>query len=80
MSKDERGRGREGEKHISAASCMSSTGDRANNPDMCPDLELNRGSLGAKADAQPTELHRPGVSFFFKCDHEENFDVTMWLV
>ena len=51
---------RQGEKHpCVVSSCISSTGDLAHNPDMCPDWESNRRPFGSQAGAQSTEPHQP---------------------
>ena len=39
---------------------MPSTGDLAQNPDMCPDWESNQQPFGSQASAQSTEPHQPG--------------------
>ena len=55
---------RKGEKHqCVVASRMSSTGDLAHNPGMCPDWELNWQPFSLQARAQSTELHQPGPIF-----------------
>ena len=57
----ERGEGeREGETHqYVVASRPPPSGDRACNPGMCPDWELNWRPFGSQAHAQSTELHQP---------------------
>ena len=60
----ERGREgeREGEKHqCVVASCMSSTGDLACNPGMCPEWESHQRPFGLQASTQCTEPHQPGL-------------------
>ena len=58
---------RQGEKHpCVVSSCISSTGDLAHNPDMCPDWELNRRPFGLQASTQSADPHQQGLSPYFK--------------
>ena len=52
---------REGEKHqCVVASCTPPTGDLAQNPDMCPRLEIEPETLWClQVSAQSTEPHQP---------------------
>ena len=76
-----RERGREGEKEGEKLRCvvvsrMPPSGDLSRNSGMCPDWELNQQPFGLQARTQCTELHQPGLCFFFKI----NFIRRHWLV
>ena len=65
-----REKGREGEREEGKHQCVVAshappTGDLAHNPGMGPDWELNQGPFGLQAHAQSTEVHKPGLSYFF---------------
>ena len=65
-----RQRGREGEREEEkhqcvVASCMTTTGDLAHNPGMCPDWESNQQPFSSQAGAQSTEPHQPGLVLIF---------------
>ena len=52
---------REGEKHqCVVASHMSSPGDLAHNPSMCPDWESDLQPFRSQASTQSTQPHQPG--------------------
>ena len=61
-----RERGREGERGWEmVASYIPPAGDLACNPGMCPDQESNLRPFASRARAQSTELHQPGVLYFY---------------
>ena len=54
---------RERKKHqCVVASHMSSTGDLAHKPGMCPHWESNWWLFGSQASTQTTEPHQPGLT------------------
>ena len=59
---------REGEKHhCVVASCVSSTGDLACNPGMCPDWVSNRRPFGSQPKVNPLSysIQQPGQNIYF---------------
>ena len=77
-------RGKEREKHWCARETLigcllhSPTGDLAQNPDMCPDWELNQWPFGLWDDMQPTEPHESILYFVFW--HRFSLSHTRYLI
>ena len=64
----EGGREEEGERNISLLPLVRPqppARDLARNPGMCPDQEFNQRPFSSQASTENTELHQPGLFFFF---------------